>query len=155
VGATKIKPLLNTEVLKWQRHHQERNISFITDLVTDDTVVIIDAPRIHQVLSILMDNATKYSPSDLPIMVSVKQNNTFIVISVKDSGKGISATEIENIFERFVRFSKHNQGLGLGLPIAKAIIEAHDGQITVESVQGEGSIFSVTLPIEQALRIFY
>jgi two-component system OmpR family sensor kinase len=151
VGATKIKPLLNTEVLKWQRHHQERNISFITDLVTDDTVVIIDAPRIHQVLSILMDNATKYSPSDLPIMVSVKQNNTFIVISVKDSGKGISATEIENIFERFVRFSKHNQGLGLGLPIAKAIIEAHDGQITVESVQGEGSIFSVTLPIEQAL----
>jgi signal transduction histidine kinase len=151
VGATKIKPLLNTEVLKWQRRHQERNISFITDLVTDDTVVIIDAPRIHQVLSILMDNATKYSPSDLPIMVSVKQNNTFIVISVKDSGKGISATEIENIFERFVRFSKHNQGLGLGLPIAKAIIEAHDGQITVESVQGEGSIFSVTLPIEQAL----
>jgi len=96
----------------------------------------------------LLDNATKYSPSDLPVEVSVKQDNTFVVVSVKDSGKGISATEIENIFERFVRFSKHNEGLGLGLPIAKAIIEAHGGQITVESVQGEGSIFSITLPAE-------
>jgi two-component system OmpR family sensor kinase len=149
VAATKIKPLLNTEVLKWQRRHQERNISLMTDFITDDTAVIIDAPRIHQVLSILMDNATKYSHSDLPVVVSVKQNDTFIVVSVKDLGKGISATEIENIFERFVRFSKHNEGLGLGLPIAKAIIAAHGGQITVESVQGEGSIFSVTLPTEQ------
>jgi signal transduction histidine kinase len=73
-----------------------------------------------------------------------------MIIVVKDSGKGISATEIENIFERFVRFSKHNEGLGLGLPIAKAIIKAHGGQITVESVQGEGSLFSITLPTEQA-----
>lgn len=148
--STNIKPLLNTEVLKWQRRHQERHISLITDFISDDTAVIIDAQRIHQVLSILMDNATKYSPLDLPVVVSVKQNDTFIVVSVKDAGKGISATEIENIFERFVRFSKHNEGLGLGLPIAKAIIEAHGGQITVESVQGEGSIFSVALPTEQA-----
>ena len=82
--------------------------------------------------------------------MNVTQNNTFVIVSVRDSGKGISATEIENIFEHFVRFSKHNEGLGLGLPIAKAIIEAHGGQITVESVQGEGSLFSITLPKEQA-----
>jgi len=150
VSTTDINPLLNTEVLKWQKHHQKRHISLVTDLVSDEIAVIIDTPRIQQVLSILMDNAIKYSPSGLPIEISVKQNNTFIVVSVKDSGKGISATEIENIFERFVRFSKHNEGLGLGLPIAKAIIEAHGGQITVESVQGEGSLFSITLPTEQA-----
>jgi two-component system OmpR family sensor kinase len=148
VSSTKIKPLLNTEVLKWQRRHKVRNISLITDLISDETTATIDSPRIHQVLSILLDNATKYSPSDLPVEVSVKQDNTFVVVSVKDFGKGISATEIENIFERFVRFSKHNEGLGLGLPIAKAIIEAHSGQITVESVQGEGSTFSITLPAE-------
>jgi signal transduction histidine kinase len=111
--------------------------------------VSIDTPRIQQVLSILLDNATKYSPTGFPVEVRVKQINSFINISIKDSGKGISATEIENIFERFVRFSKHNQGLGLGLPIAKAIIEAHGGKITVESVLGEGSIFSFTLPVEQ------
>jgi two-component system OmpR family sensor kinase len=121
----------------------------VTELVPDETVVSIDTPRIQQVLSILMDNAIKYSPSGLPIEISVKQNNTYIVVTVKDFGKGISATEIENIFERFVRFSKHNEGLGLGLPIAKAIIEAHGGQITVESVQSEGSLFSITLPTMQ------
>ena len=146
VNTTKIKALLNTEVLKWQRRHAQRNISLATDLISDDTTVTIDTPRIHQVLSILLDNATKYSPSGLPIEVSVNRINTFIVVSVRDSGRGISATEIENIFERFVRFSKHNEGLGLGLPIAKAIVEAHGGQITVESVQGEGSTFSVSLP---------
>jgi two-component system OmpR family sensor kinase len=149
VSTTEIKPLLYTEVLKWQRRHQQRNISLVTELVPDETVVSIDTPRIQQVLSILMDNAIKYSPSGLPIEISVKQNNTYIVVTVKDFGKGISATEIENIFERFVRFSKHNEGLGLGLPIAKAIIEAHGGQITVESVQSEGSLFSITLPTMQ------
>jgi signal transduction histidine kinase len=149
VSATKIKPLLNTEVLKWQRRHQERNITLMTDLISDDKMVTIDTPRIHQVLSILLDNATKYSPPKLPVEVNVKQEDCFLVVTVKDSGQGISATEIENIFERFVRFSKHNEGLGLGLPIAKAIVEAHGGQITVESTQGEGSTFSVTLPIEQ------
>jgi signal transduction histidine kinase len=150
VSSTQIKPLLNTEVLKWQRHHAERNICLVTDLTSESIVVVIDTPRIQQALSILLDNATKYSPSGLPIEVSVKQNNDFITVSVKDLGKGISATEIENIFERFVRFSKHNEGLGLGLPIAKAIIEAHGGQITVKSVQGEGSTFSITLPREQS-----
>lgn len=150
VSPTKIKPLLNSEVLKWQRRHQQRNISLVTDLTSDDVVALIDAPRIHQVLSILLDNATKYSPSGLPVEVIVTQTSTSVVVSVKDSGQGVSATEIENIFERFVRFSKHNEGLGLGLPIAKAIIEAHGGLITVESVQGEGSVFSIILPIEQA-----
>jgi signal transduction histidine kinase len=149
VSISKIKPLLLTEVLKWQRLHHDRNISLSTDSISDTFAVSIDAPRIQQVLSILLDNATKYSPSGLPVEVGVKQSNNLISISIKDSGKGISATEIENIFERFVRFSKHNQGLGLGLPIAKAIIEAHGGKITVESILGEGSIFSVTLPIEQ------
>jgi two-component system OmpR family sensor kinase len=151
VSTTKIKLLLNAEVLKWQRLHQERKISLVTDLVCDETEVTIDTPRIQQVLSILLDNATKYSPSGFPVEVSVKQNTTSMIIAVKDKGKGISATEIENIFERFVRFSRHNEGLGLGLPIAKAIIKAHGGQITVESVQGEGSLFSITLPIEQSI----
>jgi signal transduction histidine kinase len=72
-----------------------------------------------------------------------------VTVSVSDSGGGISAAEVENIFERFVRFSKHNQGLGLGLSIAKAIVEAHGGQIVVESVQGQGSCFSFTLPAER------
>ena len=67
---------------------------------------------------------------------------------MSDTGEGISGAEIENIFERFVRFSKHNEGVGLGLPIAKAIVEAHKGSISVNSVQGEGTTFSVKLPLD-------
>ena len=69
-----------------------------------------------------------------------------MLVSVIDQGIGISGAEIEHIFERFVRFRKSNEGVGLGLPIAKAIIEAHGGTITVDSSLGQGSIFSFTLP---------
>lgn len=150
IAATKIKPLLDAEVLKWQRLHKDRNISLITDSCQDDAAAMIDKSRIHQVLSILLDNAIKYSLSGLPIEVSVSERDSFIMIAVKDTGQGISAAEVENIFERFVRFSKHDEGLGLGLSIAKAIVEAHGGQIAVESIQGEGSVFSMTLPAEKA-----
>jgi signal transduction histidine kinase len=149
--ATAIIPVLNGEVLKWQKLHQQRKFSLQIGSVTEHTTVLIDPPRIHQVLSILLDNATKYSSPALPIEVSVTQSDSFVMVSVKDSGQGISAAEIENIFERFVRFSKHNEGLGLGLPIAKAIVEAHGGEITVASVQGEGSLFSIKLPIEHTI----
>jgi two-component system OmpR family sensor kinase len=118
VSITKIKPLLLTEVLKWQKLHRERNIFLFTDSISDTSVVSRDSPRIQQVLSISLDNANRRSPASFPLEVRANQSNRFISISIKDSGKGISATEIENIFERLVCFSKHNQGLRLGLPIA-------------------------------------
>lgn len=142
---TPIKPMLDTEVVKWQRLHPNRTITFVDNGLADTTLVMIDRSRIQQVLSILLDNATKYSNPGSPIEINASELAGFVKISIKDSGSGISAAEIENIYERFVRFSKHNEGLGLGLPIAKAIIEAHEGKISVESVQGEGSVFSISL----------
>ncbi len=109
----------------------------------------IDKLRIQQVVSILLDNATKYSEAGKPVEIEARAGEELITVSVRDSGGGISAAEVDNIFERFVRFSKHNQGLGLGLSIAKAIVEAHGGQIVVESVQGQGSCFTFTLPVER------
>jgi two-component system OmpR family sensor kinase len=149
IAATNIKPLLDAEVLTWQRLHQDRIISLAANPGLEDETVMIDKSRIQQVLSILLDNATKYSAPDTPIEVSVCAKDTVITVAVKDLGDGISAAEVENIFERFVRFNRQNEGLGLGLPIAKAIVEAHGGQISVVSVQAEGSIFSVTLPLGQ------
>lgn len=151
IAAVRIKPLLEAEVLKWQRLQPNRQISLVSEANLDDVAVMIDTQRIQQVVSILLDNATKYSASGLSIQLSVGIAENFIAVTVKDEGEGISAAQVENIFERFVRFSKHNEGLGLGLPIAKAIIEAHGGQISVESTQGEGSSFLITLPIEKII----
>ncbi|MFT7242811.1 MAG: two-component system OmpR family sensor kinase [Candidatus Azotimanducaceae bacterium] len=149
IVATNIKPLLDAEVRTWQRLHQDRIISLAANPGLEDETLMIDKSRIQQVLSILLDNATKYSAPGTPIEVSVSAKDTVITVAVKDLGDGISAAEVENIFERFVRFNRQNEGLGLGLPIAKAIVEAHGGQISVVSVQAEGSIFSVTLPLGQ------
>lgn len=144
-----VAPLLETEIAKWQKLNPDRAYTLAVDPQVDNVSVLVDKPRIQQVVSILLDNATKYSEEGKSVDVNASCAAGLITVSVSDSGGGISAAEVENIFERFVRFSKHNQGLGLGLSIAKAIVEAHGGQIVVESVQGQGSCFSFTLPAER------
>lgn len=144
-----IKPLLIAEIAKWEKFETSRNITLNTANIESDTLVLIDKQRLQQVLSILIDNAIKYSRAKQAIEVSAVTSGSFVSVSVADSGEGISAAEVDNIFERFVRFSKHTEGLGLGLPIAKVIVEAHGGKISVNSVQGEGSTFIITLPIEK------
>lgn len=146
VVETNIKSLVETEVSKWKRLNPNRGINLINRLDANENNLKVDPSRIQQVLSILIDNSIKYSHIGQPIDVTMSEDESKFMITVKDKGKGISATQIENIFERFVRFSKHGEGLGLGLPIAKAIIEAHGGDVNVESTQNEGSIFSITLP---------
>jgi two-component system OmpR family sensor kinase len=142
-----IMPMLESEVTKWEKHDSNRSIVLLARNASSDAIAMIDKQRIGQVLSILLDNATKYSKPNQPIEIALEKLDAFITISITDLGEGISAAEVDNIFERFVRFSKHNEGLGLGLPIAKVIIEAHGGRISVESTQGQGSVFSVVLPI--------
>lgn len=107
--------------------------------------LMLDEHRIHQVLSILLDNATKYSNAGEKVTVNAELTDEYMVVSVMDRGVGISGAEVDHIFERFVRFRKSTEGVGLGLPIAKAIIEAHRGQIAVDSSLGQGSTFTFTL----------
>ncbi|CAM4093639.1 HAMP domain-containing sensor histidine kinase [Pseudoalteromonas ostreae] len=147
ITPTMIIPLIASEVMKWQKLNLARAITFEAGTNLNELLVTIDTQRIQQVLAILCDNAIKYSKSDQPIEITLHKANSMITIAIKDYGEGISAAEVDNIFERFVRFSKHSEGLGLGLPIAKAIIEAHDGSISVTSTQGQGSIFSISLPL--------
>ncbi|PKI03599.1 HAMP domain-containing sensor histidine kinase [Glaciecola sp. 33A] len=151
MAPVQIMPMLESEVSKWEKHDVNRSILLVSANESTKAIAMIDKQRIGQVLSILLDNATKYSKSNQPIEIALGKTDTFITISIKDSGEGISAAEIDNIFERFVRFSKHNEGLGLGLPIAKVIVEAHGGRISVESSPGQGSTFSVILPIGKLL----
>lgn len=107
-----------------------------------------NAERIKQVLAILLDNAIKYSPENSDIELALSEIEDEVIISVKDNGIGIDKSEVDRVFERFYRVdksrSKKNGGFGLGLSIAKNIVENMSGKIWVESEPGKGSIFSVS-----------
>ena len=107
---TKIMSLIASEVAKWQKLNPSRAITFEASTELNEQLVTIDIRRIQQVLAILCDNAIKYSKSNQPIDISLHRTDLLITIAIKDYGEGISAAEVDNIFERFVRFSKHSEG---------------------------------------------
>lgn len=110
-----------------------------------------DAVRLRQVLDNLVSNAIKYSPEGGTITVGGEIEDTHVTVYVRDQGVGISEDDQARIFDRFYRvdgnLSRKTQGTGLGLYLAKAIIEAHGGHIRVKSKPGEGSTFYFTLPL--------
>lgn len=119
-------------------------------------VVRGDAGRLRQVFAILTDNALRYSNPGGRVEVSLTRTDTEIQIRFQDYGIGLTEEEAEQAFERFYRGTKaeeHARGTGLGLPVAKAIVEAHQGRITLEGKLGEGAIATVSLPVESRLRI--
>ena len=132
---------------------KQRDIAF--SVIHGDALppkVYWDEDRINEVLGNLISNAFKFTERGGKVALSVTSVDAKIVITVTDTGAGISADQLPHIFDKF--FQADNQaaaatkGTGLGLAIAKEIVEAHGGQITVESRVGEGTTFVVTLPVE-------
>jgi two-component system, OmpR family, sensor histidine kinase KdpD len=111
-----------------------------------------DLGRVREVLGHLVDNANHYSPADKPILISAEPSGNGVMISVADHGGGIEEIEQGIIFDKFYRGKDQRflvQGTGMGLPIAKALVEAHGGTISVTSQLGHGSVFSFTLPADR------
>jgi len=112
----------------------------------------IDGDRIKQVLINIIDNAIKFSPDGSSINFNVKKENDYILFEIQDFGLGISKDEQDKIFNLFYQSEPGQKvkikGIGLGLSLSKAIVEAHGGQIWVDSKKGKGSKFSFTLPIK-------
>ncbi|HXX36500.1 MAG TPA: ATP-binding protein [Thermodesulfobacteriota bacterium] len=107
-----------------------------------------DTRMIQRMLSNLLDNAIKYTPPEGSVSLSLSENGREIAVSIKDTGVGLSPTELPRIFERFYRCdqSRSQAGIGLGLSLARAVARAHGGEITVMSAPNQGSTFTVTLP---------
>jgi len=121
------------------------------DLPRELPLVEVDPQRIVQVLLNLLKNAVAHTPAGGEITVGVTRRDHWLEIQLSDTGEGISPKDLPYIFERFYRADKSRSratgGAGLGLTIAKKIIEAHGGQIWAESEAGKGAIFTFTLPL--------
>src|SRR6202166_822670 len=112
-----------------------------------------DFNRIRDVLVRLIENADAYSPKEQPITITAEASGNVVLTSVADNGPGIEDMELGLIFDKFYRGKDQRylvQGTGMGLPIAKAIIQAHGGTISVASQRDHGSVFSFTLPIDSS-----
>jgi two-component system sensor histidine kinase KdpD len=120
------------------------------DVKNHEIQIRADLTRAREVLVHLIENANLYSSPDQPITISAEEEGNFVIFSVSDHGPGIAETEMALIFDKFYRGTDQRyrvQGTGMGLPIAKAIVEAHGGTIGVISQLGHGSVFSFSLPI--------
>lgn len=112
---------------------------------SEDTTLLCDRGWIMEAISNIVKNALDHTDANSQIRVEWKKLPSVTQIVIKDNGSGIHPEDIHHIFKRFYRsrFSKDTQGVGLGLPLAKAIVEAHDGNITVDSMLGKGSTFVI------------
>jgi two-component system, OmpR family, sensor histidine kinase KdpD len=120
-----------------------------SDLPSTLPPVAVDGELMKLAIRQLVENALKYSSPPAPVAISARADESSLVISVTDRGPGIPETEQANIFEKFYRLAADRTrvpGTGLGLPIARQIVEAHGGHMSVESRAGGGSVFSISIP---------
>jgi signal transduction histidine kinase len=118
-------------------------------------VVMGDPGRLRQVFSILLDNALHYSEVGGTVKVALERGENEIIVTISDDGIGLTEDEAKQAFQRFFRGGKaagHARGTGLGLPVAKAIIDAHQGSITLKGESGVGAVATVVLPAEDKLK---
>ncbi len=124
-----------------------RNLRLVVKRAPADATAWCDRTRIAQVLANLVSNAIKFSAPKSTIQVEAYQSEDGVRFSVRDEGPGMTQETMSHVFERFWRSDDRHGGLGLGLYIARKIIEAHEGSIGVESELGEGTRFHFSLPI--------
>ena len=133
-------------------HEKSVDIAFANGSAHD--MVRGDPARLRQLFLVLLDNAVRYSKSDSEVKVEIGKSGGEVTVRVSDHGIGIPPEELERIFERFRRggnaAAMNEEGLGLGLPVAKAIVEAHKGRIEMASRVGQGTTVTVALPAEAA-----
>ncbi|WP_207420753.1 ATP-binding protein [Desertivirga brevis] len=144
--------LLKDTVKSLKMHHKKHEFLLSAP---EQVMVNGDRFRLEQVLINLLENAVKYSPEADKVLVSAEISNSYLIVSIKDFGIGISEEHISKIFNRFYRVdntSTKYQGLGLGLFIASEILKKHNGSFWLDSRLGEGSTFSFLLPYEMEVK---
>lgn len=144
-----IGPLLAEWADSFTAIARKRDLKLTVDIrIPDSMTMAIDTEKIERVFFNLMSNAFKYTPRNGRIALECHIQDESLVLSVSDTGQGISSEDLSNIFDRFYQVDRvHPNGSGIGLSLAKAFVELHDGCIEVESTLGEGSVFTVRIPV--------
>jgi two-component system, NtrC family, sensor histidine kinase KinB len=127
---------------------EAKGLDLQVDVPVDLPSVMIDRLQIERVVSNLVSNAFRYTRNG-EIKIRAKRRNEYVVVSVSDTGSGIPAEYLPHIFDKFIQVPGAQGGAGLGLAISKSIVEAHGGQISVQSEVGRGTTFTFTLPVAQ------
>ncbi|MDQ3624511.1 MAG: ATP-binding protein, partial [Verrucomicrobiota bacterium] len=138
-----IEPLVAPQLL-------EKNLSFTREECLEEPTVRADGEKLEQILINLLSNAIKFTPAGGSIKVRCHAKDTAVTISVEDTGIGIPADRLDQVFEPFVQIQRRlntpHEGTGLGLAISRDLARAMGGDLTAESVVGAGSIFTLRLP---------
>ena len=133
-----------------EQQARTKGVSLIIEEVDQDCIALADRPKVDQILLNLLSNAVKFTAAGGKVRVSCAAKNRYAVITVTDTGVGIPTDKLTSIFEPFVQLgrslSSAHEGTGLGLAISRDLARAMKGDLTVTSVVGEGSTFSITLP---------
>jgi signal transduction histidine kinase len=144
------RALLERAALAYMPQAQRQGVAIELEAPSDLPEAEADPGRIEQVLDNLMSNALRYTPAGGRLVLSAEANGDKVSLRVEDSGAGIPSEELPYIFERFYRADKarqrHEGETGLGLAIARSIVEAHGGSVSVESALGKGTTFTIALP---------
>ncbi len=145
--------LLKEVVSLYQYQTQRKNISLDLEIASPLSTVEVDPGRMTQVLTNILDNALRHTPEGGRILLSARETNHQIEITIQDSGPGLKAEDLDRIFERFYRTDSARQrdysgGSGLGLAIAKSIVQAHGGQLSAKSETGNGLKVITKLPMK-------
>ena len=143
-------PLVQASLRHVETFAQRQGVTLVVRVPDDLPPIRGDEERLDQLLLNLLHNAIKFSPHGGEVTIAADEHPDAVVVSVTDQGVGISAADQGRVFERFYKVDRARQrgqgGTGLGLAIARHIAEAHGGSIWLESVEGEGSTFSFSLP---------
>jgi signal transduction histidine kinase len=140
--------VLQDTVALYEDVAEEKGLTLTLEPVPEGLEVDADYARLRQALANLVDNAVKYTPAGGTVTIAARADGASVVIEVRDSGPGITADQQPRIWERLYRgdAGRHERGLGLGLSLVKAVVEAHHGTAEVVSAPGTGSTFRIVLP---------
>lgn len=140
--------LLEAASAAFKARAREQGVALVVELPQPPVELRCDQTRLELALSNLLDNALKFSPAGSQVTIGGRQEGDHALLWVEDGGPGIDPADQPHIFERFYRGrNSHVQGSGLGLAIVQSIVQAHGGQVSVDSAPGQGSRFTIDLPL--------